>query len=476
MTGPDLRPDSASAPRRRHARRRERGVALVMVLGAISIMIVMLAEFQDDASAEFAAATSTRDSVQAEYFARSAVNLSRLLIAAEPTMRQAIAPIMALMKRTAPQLPIWLYADRLLGAFNDKESSQDFANLSLLDLSQGKNLGLKGGRFEVVIVDEDSKIDVNMGASNEIAHIRLARELMGRMAPLQYDPLFSRRDSSGNTTDRLTTCAALIDWADSDEQLYSCDITSTPSSNAAEDGQYQLLPKPYRRKNAPYDSLEELHMVRGVDDDFWATFVDPQPTDPTKREMTVWGQGAVNINTANAATLLAIVCSGAVQGTELCTDPAQMQLFLTGVVMAQAVSMGAPIFGAPGEFIATMKGQGLLGPMLTAIGMKPVKFSSESDFAKSIATESKVFSVYAVGVVKGYRRETRVKVHAVVDYRTAPTLSDLASALAAPLGGSGSSSSSSATSASGSSATDPNAIAAALTPSVGGQVLYFNIE
>jgi len=138
--------------------------------------------------------------------------------------------------------------------------------------------------------------------------------------------------------------------------------------------------------------------------------------------------------------------------------------------------MGAPIFGAPGEFIATMKGQGLLGPMLTAIGMKPVKFSSESDFAKSIATESKVFSVYAVGVVKGYRRETRVKVHAVVDYRTAPTLSDLASALAAPLGGSGSSSSSSATSASGSSATDPNAIAAALTPSVGGQVLYFNIE
>ena len=118
-------------------------------------------------------------------------------------MRQSIAPLFMLMKRTAAAASGLGVSDRLLGAFNDTEASKDFAGLSRLDLSQGKNLGLKGGRFEVVIVDEDSKIDVNMGASNEIAHIRLARELMGRMAPLQYDALFSRRDATGNTTDRL---------------------------------------------------------------------------------------------------------------------------------------------------------------------------------------------------------------------------------------------------------------------------------
>ncbi len=141
-----------------------------MVLGAIAIMIVMLAEFQDDTGAEFAAATAARDGVQAEYFARSAVNLSRLLVAAEPTMRQAIAPILMLLGQKAPQLPVWSYADRILGAFNDKEASKDFAGISGLDLSLGKNLGLKGGRFEVSIVDEDAKINVNMGAANEIAH------------------------------------------------------------------------------------------------------------------------------------------------------------------------------------------------------------------------------------------------------------------------------------------------------------------
>jgi general secretion pathway protein K len=461
---------SVSVARRVRRRRRERGVALVMVLGAIAIMIVMLAELQDDAGAEVAAATAARDAVQGEYFARSAINLSRLLVAAEPTMRAAVTPLFLLMKQTPPQLPVWEYADRILGAFNDKEAAKDFAGLAGLDLSLGKNLGLKGGHFEVVIVDEDSKINANMGASNEIAHIRLAKQLMGRMAPLQYGPLFEQRDSSGNYNDRLTICSALIDWADPNEQLYSCDLTAAPSSNAVEDAWYQLLPKPYRRKNAPYDSLEELHMVRGISDDFWATFIDPEPTNPKKREMTVWGQGTINVNTANALTLYAVVCSGAPKA-ELCTDPTQMQTFVTGFMMAQAITMGAPLFGSPGDFIATMKGQGMLGPLLATVGMKPVKFDSESEFGKSISTESKVFSMYAVGVVKGYKRQTRVRIHAVVDFRAAPSLAGLMSTT-----GAAATQAASAAAQSTSGQTGSNAIAAALQPSIGGQILYYSID
>ncbi|MGH7440458.1 MAG: general secretion pathway protein GspK, partial [Polyangiaceae bacterium] len=447
-----------------------RGVALIMVLGAIAIMIVMLAEFQDDAGAELASATATRDGVQAEYFARSAVNLTRLLIAAEPTMRTAISPLFMLMKQKPPQLPVWVYADKILAAFNDQEGAKDFAGFAGVDLSLGKNLGLKGGHFEVEAVDEDAKVNVNSGGSNSIAHLRLARELMSKMAPIQYSPLFDQRDSTGQYNDRLTTCAALIDWADPDEQLYSCDLTAAPSSNAVEDAWYQLLPKPYRRKNAPYDSLEELHMVRGVTDDFWATFVDPDPTQPRKREITVWGQGTVNVNTANPLTLYAMVCSGA-PTSDMCTDPTQMPLFVMGVTMAQGITMGMPLFGSPQDFIATVKGQGMIGPLLATMGLKPVKFQSESDFGKSISTESKVFSIYAVGVVKGYKRETRVKIHAVVDFRSAPVVSG------SPTGGAPAPApSTSATTAGLPPGTDPNAILAALQPSVGGQILYYNIE
>jgi len=406
--------------------------------------------------------------------ARSAINLTRLLIATEPTMRQAIAPLFAFLKRQPPQLPVWEFADRILAPFNDDQSAQDYANAVGLKLSQGKNLGMPGGNFEIAVVDEDAKINVNLGASNDIAHIRLPRELMGLMAPLQYNTLFEMKDpTTGNFNDRMTICSAIIDWADVDEQAFSCDLTqSAPASAGVEDAFYQLLAKPYRRRNAPYDSLEELHMVRGVGDDFWATFGDPEPEKPEKRVLTVWGSGAVNVNSANAQTLLGVVCSGAKPGQPLCTDPAQAQLFLMGVTMARGITMGAPLFGSTQDFIGMMKQDpsNMLGPMLAKLGLLKVDFPSEAEFAKPITTESKVFSIYAVGVVKGYKRSVRVRVQTVVDFRNAPPLG------AGPVPTSGPTATA-APQGTTPTTTNPNdALKAANQPQPGGTLLYFRVD
>jgi general secretion pathway protein K len=237
------------------------------------------------------------------------------------------------------------------------------------------------------------------------------------------------------------------------------------------------MPKPYRRKNAPYDSLEELHMVRGVSEDFWATFIDPSPEDPKKRVVTVWGQGAINVNTANAQTLLAVVCSGALPTTAICIDPMQAQMFLTGVTMARGMTMGAPLFGSPKDFVSALSGKGQLGPLLAAMGMQPVQFLSPAEFQKQITTESKMFSIYAVGIKKGYRRETRVKVHAVIDFRNAPQLGQ--STVPGAPGSTGTMGMTTnpltgATTTTGSTGAD--AIAAANMPSTGGQIVYFRVE
>lgn len=475
------------AKRRRRGRRRERGIALVMVMGAIAILTVMLAEFQDETSAELAAATAQRDSIQAEYMARSALNLSRLLIASEPSMRKAIAPLFMMMKKTPPQLPLWEFSDRLLGAFNDKESSGQFSSTIGVDISEGKNLGMPGGAWELSIVDEDAKLNMNLGGANEIAHIRLAKEIMGLVSPMQYDSIFSQTDGAGQWSDRLQTCQAIVDWADVDEQGFNCDTRQTTAASSAgiEDNYYALMPKPYRRKNAPFDSLEELHMVRGVSEDFWATFVDPEPENPKKRVMTVWGQGAVNVNTANAQTLLAVVCSGALPTTPICIDPNQSALFLTGVTMARGITMGAPLFGSPKDFVAALSGQGQLGPLLAGMGMQPVQFQSPAEFQKQITTESKMFSIYAVGIKKGYRRETRVKIHAVVDFRNAPALGQSGIAGTSGTGTAGASPTNPLGTNTGAQAgqggqsgqgQSADAIAAANMPSTGGQIVYFRVE
>ncbi len=489
MTGPGSHPAASTARARTIARQsrrnRERGIAIIMVVAAIAVLTVMLAEFQDETSASVASATADRDGVKAEYMARSAVNLARLVIASEPTVRAAISPLYMLLKSKPPQLPVWEFSDRLLAAFNDQDSVKDFGSSLGLDMSLGKNLGLAGGKFQLSIVDEDSKIDVNLGAANEIAHIRLAKEIMGLISPIAYDPMFQSRDANGQFHDRLQTCAAILDWADVDEQGFNCDTTTNaPTSGGVEDSSYSLLPKPYRRKNAPYDSLEELHLINGVTDDFWATFIDPDPTNPKKRVMTVWGQGLINVNTANAQTLLAVTCAGA-PTAEICTDPLQASAFLLGITMARGITQGAPIFGSTQDFLGMMKGQGQLGPMLTLLGMKPVKFLSDSEFLKSVTTESKLFSIYAVGVVRGYKRETRTSIHAVVDFRDAPQVKgpSLGSVLDSFTGGAPSASASASAvptntaypmTGSGGLTTGP--ITAATAPNSGGQLIFYHIE
>jgi general secretion pathway protein K len=463
--------------RRRKRRAKERGIALVMVMGAIAILTVMLAEFQDETSAELAAATAQRDGIQAEYMARSAVNLSRLLIASEPTMRKAIAPLFMMLKKTPPQLPVWEFSDRLLGAFNDQDSSQEFSNTIGVDISQGKNLGMPGGRWELVIVDEDSMINVNLGASNEIAHIRLAKEIMGLISPIQYGPIFDQKDSTGQWSDRFQTCQAIIDWADVDEQGFNCNMQQLTAASSAgvEDNFYGMLPKPYRRKNAPYDSLQELHMVRGVSDDFWRTFVEPDPENPKKRILTVWSQGKINVNTANAQTLLGVVCGGAPMA-DICINPEQGASFIMGVTMARGITMGAPLFGSPRDFVNAMTGKGQLGPMLAAIGMKPVVFQSVSEFTKSITTESKMFSIYAVGIKKGYRRETRVKIHAVVDFRNAAQLG-MGMGMPGMPGTPGTMPTATpGVTPQATGAMDQMGMMAAMQPATGGNVVYYRIE
>ncbi|HEX3595130.1 MAG TPA: type II secretion system protein GspK [Polyangiaceae bacterium] len=411
--------------RRRKKRSRERGVALILVLGALTILTVMLTDFQDETSAELGSALSARDGLKAEYAARSAVSLSRLLISAEPTIRKAIAPLFMLMGGPPPQIPVWQFADQVLGAFNDTAGQAKFSALASVNMEKGKKLGMEGAGFDIEILDEDSKIDLNNAWRDPLTQTRLAAQIMGLISPLQYEPLFTSRDGDGQYSDRMQICGAMIDWADANQDMTTCDMRSAlgPSS-APEDSFYQMLDPPYFRKNAPFDSLEELHNVRGISDDFWSTFIDPDPNDASRRNVTVWGTGKVNVNTANAQTLLAVVCGGAT-AAKMCIDPLEGAKFVALVNMIRMFTMGAPVFSSANGFINTLKQQSPIGLILKSLNLEPVIFSSEAEVKKAITAESKVFTIIATGRVKSGQRDSRVRINAVVDFRSAPTPAQL---------------------------------------------------
>lgn len=473
--------------RRLRARRARRGVALILVLSSLTILTVMLSEIQDESAAELGSALSARDAVVAEYAARSAINLSRLLIAAEPTIRKTLAPLFIMMKSAPPQIPVWEFSDRIMGAFNDAEGAEAFKALGGFDLTQGKNLGLSGAGFELRVIDEDSKINLNEPArGGAFGQSRLAAQLIGLMGGPQNDPLFEGRDADGQFSDRQTICSAIVDWADPDGDTYVCDPNNpTAQTAAAEDSFYERLKRPYSRKNAAFDSLAELHKLRGFSDDFWATFIEPDPDKPDKRTVTVWGQGTININTANPQTLLAFICSSAPTARS-CTDPAEAQKFLMMVTMLRGAMAGVPLFSSPKMFINALQNKGPFGEMFKAVGMEPVQFLSEDQASKMVSVESKLFSIYATGVVKSGKRETRVRVHAVVDFRNAPppgaaTALNQAAGIMNQVAGNPAAAAGSAgktgAAAAGSNPNDPSAaLAALLKPTPGGTIIHYKVE
>src|SRR4029077_3237585 len=110
-------PMSARRATRRRRRADERGVALILVLGSITLLTVFLTQLQEETSSELAAALAERDALKAEYYARSSVNLSRLLIAMEPEIRKSVSFIFQMLGQKAPQIPVWEFTDLVLGPF-----------------------------------------------------------------------------------------------------------------------------------------------------------------------------------------------------------------------------------------------------------------------------------------------------------------------------------------------------------------------
>jgi type II secretory pathway component PulK len=84
--------------------------------------------------------------------------------------------------------------------------------------------------------------------------------------------------------------ASIIDWRDKDSEL------SIPSGSA-EDSYYRFIPHPYECKDADFENLNELLLVKGMTGDIF---------EKIKDYITIYGSGKVNINTASKQVILAL--------------------------------------------------------------------------------------------------------------------------------------------------------------------------
>ncbi len=79
---------------------------------------------------------------------------------------------------------------------------------------------------------------------------------------------------------------SILDWLDEDDLHHV---------NGAEKQYYDTLPEPYEPKNGPFETIEELALVRGV---------TPEIFELLREHLTIYGTGKININFAPKEVLL----------------------------------------------------------------------------------------------------------------------------------------------------------------------------
>jgi general secretion pathway protein K len=321
----------ALSPARRR-RNRQRGVVLFTVTIAIAIILVISNEFGTSTNGDLMAAANYRDQMRSHFLARSAQNLSELVI----RVQQRIDNVKQL--RDAG-IRITDFADQVLLAFcGNSEEVQAAIGLSSSDT---KGLGADVGTCGIVgqITTEDDKLNLNC-AKNNAVYPTLKTVLDGLLYSSAYDPVFEEADADNFRRDRATQVAAILDYVDPDNQ-HLHDFGTT------EDYGYENLKDPYKPKNNLIDTVGELRLVRGVDDRFWTLFGS---------SFTAYGTCKINLsaltNPQLIVGLLIVAVSDKDKTNPILQDP--VRLYALANLIAKAPQLGVT-FTKVDDFVSFVK-------------------------------------------------------------------------------------------------------------------------
>jgi type II secretory pathway component PulK len=265
--------------RGRQRRDRQSGVALLVTISSLSLLIALVGQFSYGTTVDVAQAANARDELRAHYLARSAMELSRMLIKIQLKFVEQIMPMaqsmlaeMAGGQDLGISLRVTDYTGPLLGFFSGNQADVTMlGNLVGIDTAEATGLERVPGTMSAEVTNEDGKIDLNCGSGSppertkQVVVFRLLSALT--MSP-RYDLLFSTPEPDGRYVDRVDLARALIDWADADEQTFSLDADAA----GPEDYRYDQRADPYLAHNYSYDTIRETNLVRGMSARFAEAF------------------------------------------------------------------------------------------------------------------------------------------------------------------------------------------------------------
>ncbi len=226
-----------------------RGFALVVVLWIFIVLFALGAEFAQGMRQDATATVNFADETQSYYLATAAANLTfyRALLA---------------------------HQDATLGA-PKSELGEGVEPLVQPD-GEWHQVDVWGAPVWVRVSDEGGKIPINW---------------------VDDAVLIAVLNNLGVSSEEASAIAdAILDWRDRDDEH---------RLNGAETDYYSGLPRPYVAKNAPFDSLEELLLVKGVTPELFYGGNDDYPTG-LRDVLTIFAtRRSINVQHAPPAVLRA---------------------------------------------------------------------------------------------------------------------------------------------------------------------------
>ncbi len=233
------------------------GVALILVIWIMVILVAIVGEFSYSMRTEINIVKNFKEEEEAYQLALAGIEAAKaeILTAAEPA-------------------GMYVNENGLL-VFNPEEEEPE----------RKDNLGK--GMFEYTIIDEDGKLNINTASKKQLKYVF--------------------RDSGVEGTELDTIVDSIIDWRDRN---------NLHMLNGAEEDYYQSLERPYSCKDGPFDSIEELLLVKGMTPEIFYGSAKVRHGESDEEEtvysgvekyLTVNGSNRININTAPAVVLEAVL-------------------------------------------------------------------------------------------------------------------------------------------------------------------------
>jgi len=209
------------------------GYVLIAVLIVVSVLALMAYRFTDSMTAEYRAGSRTADAARARAAAVSGVHYAAAMLADRDLVTTQLSGDPTADNPTWTDVTVWA---------DPKNSGRDTKFRIIAIVPTG------AGIYErrAAVTDEGGKLNINA---------LIAQDKNGNL-------LYNALTKIPNMTPDIA--ANIVDWVDADDTPGSGAAVAGGGAIGAENSHYQSLGNPYKCKNGPLNSLDELLLVKDV--------------------------------------------------------------------------------------------------------------------------------------------------------------------------------------------------------------------